>query len=284
VSTLGPPGAGNTGESKPDRYRSSGETWEVANSVSVFTAFSLRELNEKHWNSYCRPYVTRSLRAWLNCIPRSLLIVFSSSYVLRACSASHLIRRTHVVLGVVDPQRYASSKTLKWRDLKHPSPSKAALRSLTHPRDVSRTILDYLIMQHLFQLLATGAHLSGQMIIPEGDPAGRPNLATRLEITSSTDVRLFCAKEGDMHQSGYAHFTNALGQEDKHMFWTYVLVCPSFSYRTEVQSRWFKARNAPEKAPVVIFFGGGPGTSGMMSPFNGIGWVQMVPLPRSCPY
>jgi hypothetical protein len=71
--------------------------------------------------------------------------------------------------------------------------------------------------QHPF--LGSSAH---QILatVPEGDPAGRPNIATRLEVTSPVNSTLFCASPGDKHIAGFAHFTNSLGQEDKHMFWT----------------------------------------------------------------
>ncbi|EIN09953.1 alpha/beta-hydrolase [Punctularia strigosozonata HHB-11173 SS5] len=84
--------------------------------------------------------------------------------------------------------------------------------------------------------------------------AGRfPNLNTRFEVTSRNDS-LFCGKEGDKYKSGYAHFTNVDGKEDKHLFW------------------WlYEARNDPANAPVVLVFGGGPGTTGMMSPLLGEG-------------
>ncbi|TFY79312.1 hypothetical protein EWM64_g4699 [Hericium alpestre] len=53
----------------------------------------------------------------------------------------------------------------------------------------------------------------------DSDPAGHPNIASRLEITSSANTTLFCARDGDTSESGYVHFTNSLGIEDKHMFW-----------------------------------------------------------------
>ncbi|TFK38874.1 Alpha/Beta hydrolase protein [Crucibulum laeve] len=88
-----------------------------------------------------------------------------------------------------------------------------------------------------------------------GDPAGHPNIATRLEITSNGTGNLACGDSSkNKFQSGYAHFTNNAGEEDKHMFW------------------WlFEARNAPEDAPVVMTFGGGPGASGLLFPFSGAG-------------
>ena len=55
------------------------------------------------------------------------------------------------------------------------------------------------------------------------DVAGLPNIATRFEVTSDASLSLDCALEGDKSDAGYAHFTNAAGVEDKHMFWWYVL-------------------------------------------------------------
>jgi hypothetical protein len=83
-------------------------------------------------------------------------------------------------------------------------------------RDVGQSLPGDLSLQHTFSITSSSA----EHIVPKGDPAGRPNLATRFEITSPINSTLFCAKEGDKHTSGYAHFTNALGEEDKHMFWT----------------------------------------------------------------
>lgn len=54
---------------------------------------------------------------------------------------------------------------------------------------------------------------------PEHDTAGKPNLATRIEVTSQPNATLFCATDEDKFISGYAHFTNSIGVEDKHMFW-----------------------------------------------------------------
>ena len=54
---------------------------------------------------------------------------------------------------------------------------------------------------------------------PQNGNAGRlPNIATRYEETSVTD-KLFCGNGNDTHKSGYAHFTNTNGVEDKHLFW-----------------------------------------------------------------
>jgi hypothetical protein len=55
--------------------------------------------------------------------------------------------------------------------------------------------------------------------VPEGDPAGRPNAATRLEVTSAPGATVPCGRSNDAFTAGYAHFTNQLGVEDKHMFW-----------------------------------------------------------------
>lgn len=55
--------------------------------------------------------------------------------------------------------------------------------------------------------------------IPKSDPAGHPNLATRLEVTSKEHDSLYCGKENDTFKAGFAHFTNNEGKEDKHMFW-----------------------------------------------------------------
>jgi hypothetical protein len=87
----------------------------------------------------------------------------------------------------------------------------------------SSILPDALGIQHILSSLAA-SHSYATPVVPAGDPAGRPNLATRLEITSPKNSTLFCATEGDKHQSGWAHFTNALGKEDKHMFWTCVLM------------------------------------------------------------
>ncbi|KZT08688.1 alpha/beta-hydrolase [Laetiporus sulphureus 93-53] len=81
---------------------------------------------------------------------------------------------------------------------------------------------------------------------PESDPAGKRNLGTRIQVTSKPNSTLYCALDGDHFTSGYAHFTNSDGVEDKHMFW------------------WlFEARQDPSNAPVVLVFAGGPGSSGM---------------------
>jgi hypothetical protein len=85
----------------------------------------------------------------------------------------------------------------------------------------SRTTGTILGMQQVFYLTADNI----PSIAPDisgGDPAGRPNSHTRLEVTSPINSTLYCAKKGDRHKSGYAHFTNALGKENKHMFWTWV--------------------------------------------------------------
>lgn len=73
----------------------------------------------------------------------------------------------------------------------------------------------------------------------EHDPAGQPNLATRIEVTSQSNASLFCAKpdKDDAFESGYAHFTNPAGVEDKHMFWWYV---PAFLPPANVQTRAFE--------------------------------------------
>ncbi|KAJ6593449.1 Alpha/Beta hydrolase protein [Mycena capillaripes] len=86
------------------------------------------------------------------------------------------------------------------------------------------------------------------------DPAARPNIRTRLELTSNGSSGLYCGHPGDEFNAGYAHFTNSDGEEDKHMFW------------------WlFKARHDPENAPLVVTFGGGPGASALLFPFSGAG-------------
>ncbi|KZT70883.1 alpha/beta-hydrolase [Daedalea quercina L-15889] len=91
------------------------------------------------------------------------------------------------------------------------------------------------------------------------DVAGLPNVATRLEVTSRANLTLDCALVDDQSTAGYAHFTNAAGVEDKHMFW------------------WlFKARNGWEDAPVVLVHGGGPGSSGMFMPFSGAGHCRLA--------
>jgi hypothetical protein len=46
-------------------------------------------------------------------------------------------------------------------------------------------------------------------------------------------------------------------------------------------ARLYNARHDPENAPVVMVFGGGPGTSGMLSPLLGQGcvWIRiMIPF------
>ncbi|KAI0936993.1 hypothetical protein AcW1_001085 [Taiwanofungus camphoratus] len=91
------------------------------------------------------------------------------------------------------------------------------------------------------------------------DPAGQLNLATRIEVTSSPNETLYCAQDGDSSIAGYAHFTNSAGLEDKHMFW------------------WlFEARRDPANAPVVLIFGGGPGSSAMFMSFSGAGPCRLV--------
>jgi hypothetical protein len=55
--------------------------------------------------------------------------------------------------------------------------------------------------------------------------AGRlPNTATRYEETSVSE-KLFCGSGNDTFKSGYAHFTNANGVEDKHLFWWCASAC-----------------------------------------------------------
>ena len=54
------------------------------------------------------------------------------------------------------------------------------------------------------------------------DVAGLPNVATRLEFTSHANLTLNCQLDNDQSTAGYAHFTNAAGAEDKHMFWWWV--------------------------------------------------------------
>ncbi|KAE9401529.1 alpha/beta-hydrolase [Gymnopus androsaceus JB14] len=63
-----------------------------------------------------------------------------------------------------------------------------------------------------------------------------------------------CGLPEDKFESGYAHLTNAAGEEDKHLFWWF-----------------FKARYDPNNAPIVMTLGGGPGASGMLFPFSGAG-------------
>lgn len=41
-------------------------------------------------------------------------------------------------------------------------------------------------------------------------------------------------------------------------------------------SRFFRAREDPANAPIVLIFGGGPGSSGMFMPFNGAGYVRQM--------
>ncbi|KAE9401458.1 alpha/beta-hydrolase [Gymnopus androsaceus JB14] len=93
--------------------------------------------------------------------------------------------------------------------------------------------------------------------LPSGKPDVRasPNTVTRIEITSNiTKKSLPCGLPEDEFESGYAHLTNAAGEEDKHLFW------------------WlFKARHDPDNAPIVMTLGGGPGASGMLFPFSGAG-------------
>ncbi|KIK62391.1 hypothetical protein GYMLUDRAFT_41820 [Collybiopsis luxurians FD-317 M1] len=87
------------------------------------------------------------------------------------------------------------------------------------------------------------------------DVRASPNIATRLEVTSHrTKNSSYCGLSDDQFVSGYAHITNAAGEEDKHLFW------------------WlFKARHDPDTTPVVMTLGGGPGASGMLFPFSGAG-------------
>jgi hypothetical protein len=76
--------------------------------------------------------------------------------------------------------------------------------------------------QHPF--LAPSAPLDPELGVEQfhaaSESAGRyPNIKTRLETTSQEDAGLFCGKDGDKYKSGYAHFTNVNGDEDKHLFW-----------------------------------------------------------------
>ncbi|KAH9913368.1 Alpha/Beta hydrolase protein [Fomitopsis serialis] len=87
--------------------------------------------------------------------------------------------------------------------------------------------------------------------------AGLPNVATRIEVTSQVNLTLDCALEDDEGIAGYAHFANAAGVEDKHMFW------------------W---RGRMEDAPVVLVHGGGPGSSGMFMAFSGAGHCRLAPV------
>ncbi|PCH34192.1 alpha/beta-hydrolase [Wolfiporia cocos MD-104 SS10] len=110
-------------------------------------------------------------------------------------------------------------------------------------------------VQHLF----SSKNFNAAPASPATDSAGKPNLATRLQVTSNPDTYLYCAREGDKSTSGYAHFTNSDGVEDKHLFW------------------WlFEARKDPSNAPVVLVFGGGPGSSGMFMAFSGAGPCRLA--------
>jgi hypothetical protein len=125
------------------------------------------------------------------------------------------------------------------------SPSLSSLHGATN------AIPDVLGVQRSFSSLAlAGPHVMRS--VPKGDPAGRPNLATRLEITSPVNNTLFCAKEGQ----------------------TYVLDVSDCIIRRDdchILYRLFEAKSKPEDAPVLLYFGGGPGTSGMTVPFSGQG-------------
>lgn len=81
----------------------------------------------------------------------------------------------------------------------------------------------------------------------------------RLEITSPSTTGLEgCSLPNDKLHSGYAHYANATtGSEDKHLFFAF------FEARGE---------NAVDK-PVLLTFGGGPGTSGLLNSMFGIGYV-----------
>ncbi|KAF8981405.1 Alpha/Beta hydrolase protein [Cyathus striatus] len=80
-----------------------------------------------------------------------------------------------------------------------------------------------------------------------------PNLGSRLEFTATGIIPFNCTK--NKYASGYVHFTSdQTKKEDKHMFW------------------WFiEALNDPEDAPLVLTFGGGPGTAGTLFSFLGPG-------------
>lgn len=83
--------------------------------------------------------------------------------------------------------------------------------------------------------------------------------SVRIAITSPSSTGLSeCSLPGDRFHSGYAHYTNATGSEDKHLFFSF-----------------FEARgaNGPEK-PVLLTFGGGPGTSGLANTMSGLGCAR----------
>lgn len=85
-------------------------------------------------------------------------------------------------------------------------------------------------VQHAFSTyVGSSGHTGGAT----SDVAGQPNLATRLEVTSDPNATLFCARKGDKSTAGYAHFTNANGEEDKHMFWWCVIV----AQRSQTETR-----------------------------------------------
>ncbi|KAF8994687.1 Alpha/Beta hydrolase protein, partial [Cyathus striatus] len=78
-----------------------------------------------------------------------------------------------------------------------------------------------------------------------------PNLGSRLEFTATGVIPFNCNK--NKYASGYVHFTSGQTEkEDKHMFW------------------WFiEAMNDPENAPLILSFGGGPGSAGTLFSFLG---------------
>ena len=72
------------------------------------------------------------------------------------------------------------------------------------------------------------------------DVAGLPDVATRLKVTNNANLTLACRLDGDQSTAGYAHFANATGVEDRHMFWWCVpastwllLLIPSSSRLTQ---------------------------------------------------
>jgi hypothetical protein len=87
-------------------------------------------------------------------------------------------------------------------------------RHRTLSRDILPDVAPSVTQQHVL-----GGGVVAESGMPAGDPAGHPNAFTRLEVTSKPDATVPCGRADDGYTAGYAHFTNQLGVEDKHMFW-----------------------------------------------------------------
>lgn len=81
----------------------------------------------------------------------------------------------------------------------------------------NRGLAESLGLQTTFNLPQPSLHN-----IERGKPDVRasPNIAIRFEVTSNSSRQsLPCGLSEDQFESGYAHLTNAAGEEDKHLFW-----------------------------------------------------------------